>query len=369
MRKLLKNHWFWMGMTVLVVAIILFVVAPQNKEEDTKTDIAEKTKESRDSEPAEDYEESDEPDKADKVERVKESEEAEEIVHFKDSDALDFKLPQDSQKLQLGPILIMGKLKDTEVAINDNKIADWIDPVVTENGDGVLLMINEVPENFMEGSFELELAGGDKKLINLKKEDKSWPVQKGKTVNEGFEALVDPFEYKLENAVKVYGLSHITNQLGFGATYEYRFKNRSPACVYSFSDKDPVGEMHAIWDLGGRFLLRDEGVVLGGDNASLDSEIMKDKHKAGDELVLETNDTGRKLLDDYCSALGILPGSLQITLPGDLWAAVYQTLFKVAVVDNEIDVNTVFKKDKDVSWRLKGNEDGYSIIIQKSDLE
>ena len=363
----MKRHWIAIIITVIFIAFILIVVfkdvdlVPPTKEteETKKTDVVGETQGAGDTESASGQDEgSGAPPPPPPP-----------PVYFKDSEPLVFELSQDSQNLSLGPILIEGSFKETDITIDDNKISDWIKPVVTKEGDGIKLMISEIPEDFREGSFGLVLAGGDKKQIDLKMEKTSWPVQISKTVNADFEDLSEPFEYKLENAVSVYGLSHIDNQLGFNSTYEHRYKNRSPACVYSFSDKDPVGEMHAIWDLGGRFL-KDGGVVLGGVGANLGPKITKSPSKAGDELVvLETNDTGRKLLDDYCGAMGIPSGSLQITLPRDLLAAVYQTLFKVAVVDNEIDVDTVFKKDKEVSWRLKGNKDGYSILIQKSDIE
>lgn len=367
----MRRHWLGIIITVVIITFILVVVAPQIKEtvETKKTDVTEDTKVSGESGLVKDSGEAEKSDKAEEAEEVTESEEAKEIAHFKDSDPLDFELPRDSQNLQLGPILIKGRFKETDITINDSKISDWIKPVVTKEGDGIFLKIDEIPENFREGSFGLVLAGGGQRQINLRIEKESWPVQISKTVNGDFEDLSEPFEYKLENAVRVYGLSYIDNQLGFDSTYEHRFKNRSPACVYSFSDEDPAGEMHAIWDLGGRLLLKDEGVILGSDSAGFGPEIMDDKHKAGDVLVLEINDTGRKLLDNYCDAMGISPGSLQITLPRSLLAAVYQTLFKVAVVDNKIDVGTIFKEDKEVSWRLKGNKDGYSILIQKSDIE
>ena len=196
-----------------------------------------------------------------------------------------------------------------------------------------------------------------------------WPERKSETVNDGFEDLIDSFAFQLENSREVYGLSYLKRQVPFDTTCRRDIENGSPACVYSFSDKDPVGEMQAIWDLGGRFLLKDEGVVLGDVGASLGPEIMNDKHKAADKLVLEVNDVGEALLDDYCDAMGILPGRLQIILPGKLWVAIHQTLFKVAVVDNKLGVNTIFKQGKEINWRLKSFKGSCSIIIQKSDLE
>jgi len=199
----------------------------------------------------------------------------------------------------------------------------------------------------------------------------SWPTWEGGEINSEIKDLDKPFEYLLDNSAvsgRVYGLNHTGKQVKFSATDKNCIKKSMPACVYHFSAEDRVGEMQAIWDLGGRFLLSGE-VVLGGDSSRLDPEIMEDSYQAGDDLVLEVNNVGRALLKKYCDALGTLPGSLQIILPGKLWAAIYQSLFKVAV-ENKLIGPVYNYEGKEVSWRLKSHgKNDYSIIIQKSDLE
>jgi hypothetical protein len=233
--------------------------------------------------------------------------------------------------------------------------------------DSAVLYQTDEPES--EKGKEEESMQEETETVKEMAVPRSWPVRKSETVNGGIEGLRAPFEFEIGDSRNVSGLSYSGEQMPFSTTCRAYIEKGNPASVYSFSDKDPVGEMHAIWDLGGRFLLKDGGevVVLGGDNASLGPKMMKDSRKAGDELVLEVNDVGRALLDKYCGAMGFQSGSLQIVLPGKFWAAVYQTLNKVAV-DNKL-MDAVYRPDKDVNWRLKGNNGNYSIIIQKSDLE
>ena len=172
--------------------------------------------------------------------------------------------------------------------------------------------------------------------------------------------------FKLANGKIVYGKSRGLN-VPF-QVYKGKISRRSPACVYEFSDEDPVAEIHALWDLGGRFLLTKNGTMLtlGGENRPIGPEIKDDIQKIDKPLVLETNDNGKKILDVFCEAMGVPSGSLSIVLPEEVWSALYQTVDKVAV-DNQLK-GKISNSGTEIRWRLKNHADSYAIIIQKSDM-
>jgi hypothetical protein len=200
----------------------------------------------------------------------------------------------------------------------------------------------------------------------------SWPTWKGGEINSEIKDLDEPFEYLLDSpdvSGKVYGLSRSGKQVKFSATVKSSIEKNTPACVYQFSAEDREGEMQAIWELGGRFLLteNEETWKLGGESETFGPGIWHDRQPVGDELVLSVNDVGTSLLSEYCVSMKS-HGSLKIVLPKTFWAAIYQTLDKVAVENKQ--VGEVYDAgEKEVSWRLRSHgESDYSIIIQKSDL-
>ena len=200
----------------------------------------------------------------------------------------------------------------------------------------------------------------------------SWPTWKGGEINSEIKDLDEPFEYLLDSpdvSGKVYGLSRSGKQVKFSATVKSNIEKNTPACVYQFSAEDREGEMQAIWELGGRFLLTENEKTwkLGGESETFGPGIWHDRQPVGDELVLSVNDVGTSLLSEYCVSMKS-HGSLKIVLPKTFWAAIYQTLHKVAVENKQIG-KVYDAGEKEVSWRLRSHgESDYSIIIQKSDL-
>jgi len=197
-------------------------------------------------------------------------------------------------------------------------------------------------------------------------EVKTWPQPQSEIINSHFDNIKDPATFKLANGKIVYGKSRGLN-VPF-QVYKGNISRRSPACVYEFSDEDPVAEIHALWDLGGRFLLTKNGTMLtlGGENRPIGPEIKDDIQKIDKPLVLETNDNGKKILDVFCEAMGVPSGSLSIVLPEEVWSALYQTVDKVAV-DNQLK-GKISNSGTEIRWRLKNHADSYAIIIQKSDM-
>ncbi|MCP5007142.1 MAG: hypothetical protein GY941_24845, partial [Planctomycetes bacterium] len=165
-------------------------------------------------------------------------------------------------------------------------------------------------------------------------EIKPWPQPQGKIINTHFPGIKDPASFKLANGKTVFGQSRGI-RVPFHV-YEGKISRRSPMCVYEFSDKDPVAEIYALWELGGRFLLKKDGkfLTLGGTNASIGPEVERDIQKTNNPLALETNLKGEKVLDDFCEAMGVPSGSLSMVMPEKVWSALYQTVDKVAV-DNK----------------------------------
>lgn len=197
-------------------------------------------------------------------------------------------------------------------------------------------------------------------------EASEWPQPQGNVINRSFPSLKDPVAFKLPGDKTVYGQSRGA-KVPF-QVYKGKITRRSPACVYEFSDKDPVAEMYAIWSLGGRFMLTTEGshLLLGDENSTIGPQIKDQVRTADKALALEVNNRGKTLLNTFCKAMGVPSGTLLIALPEVVWSAVYQTVDKVAV-DNELK-SQVSNSNSVVKWRLKNHTDGYAIIIQKADM-
>lgn len=410
-------------------------------------------------------------------------------AHFLDNNPVNLILSRNLQSQQSEPIAFSGRLKETNISIDNAEVQKWIKiDISNESSDIRLSIANSIPENIESITFNIILTGGSEKQVTLKvseaeaapetdtdlveqdtappdesikedidseisdgqdslakteedtvpdakiseetpdtekleeteqvasediqKEDadtevgdkivepaaeitkettdtetlkepeqeepvaeisdqqepevKAWPQPEGDTINSSFPNLKNPASFKLVNGKMVYGQSSGLN-VPF-QVYKGKISRRSPACVYEFSDEDPVAEIHALWDLGGRFLRTTEGthLILGNDNSTIGPEIKYQEQKADKALVLEVNNNGRNLLNTFCEAMGIPSGSLSIVLPEKVWSALYQTVDKVAV-DNQLK-GSISNSGSEVKWRLKNHADSYAIIIQKADM-
>lgn len=338
-------------------------------------------------------------------------------AHFPDNNPVNIIFNRDTQKLQPELITFSGTLRKKDISIDNMAARELIKiDISKESNDLRLSIVDIIPEDFEPLTFNIILAGGSKKQVILKvsetetlpetdadvvkhdtkdqtepdaeiKEETSkadaetlkepeqeepdaefrtWPQPQGEIINSHFPRLKDPASFKLANGKIVYGQSRGV-KVPF-QVYKGKISRRSPACVYEFSDKDPVAEMYALWSLGGRFLLKNGKTTLklGGENVPIAPEIKDDIQKVDNPLVLETDGNGKKLLDVFCEAMGAPSGSLSIALPEEMWSAVYQTVDKVAV-DNDLKGH-ISRSGSVVKWRLKNHADGYAIIIQESDM-
>ena len=316
---------------------------------------------------------------------------------FLDNKSLEIVIPQDSLGFTSEPIRFVGKLKRSGISIDNNKLSAWIIPSIRRESSEIVLLIKEIPASFSEETFNMLLVGGAKKQITLLlqregpgdivdqgNEDRGtgeeapipWLEPKGSIINAQLEDLSDPSLFTLDDSGRVYGLipqsDYAPPKKTLLLVMKKRVEDRSPACVYNFSEEDPVGELHALWKLGGRFLFKDDDGKtwkLGDNNSELGAEIIKAKQEAASEWVLSTNETGRKLLDNYCALLNVPLGSISLILPDELWYAVYQTLNKIY---NDVDIRsrkTIYKSGTEVGWSLRSHAGGsYAIIIQKQDV-
>ncbi|MCP5005152.1 MAG: serine/threonine protein kinase, partial [Planctomycetes bacterium] len=227
------------------------------------------------------------------------------------------------------------------------------------NEEAIVFQNKTHPENILEKRIEDKI-----KLKRALQQTIDW--NQGKILNSHFPGLSAPASFNLRNGKIIYGQSRGIN-VPF-RVYESKIFRRAPACVYDFSDKYPVAEILALWELGGRFLLKKDGeiLMLGDENASIGLEIDDDVQNIDNPLVLETNENGVKILDVFCEAMGVPSGSLSLALPNEVWKALYQTVDKVAV-DNQLKGN-ISRPGAEIKWRLKTHADSYSIIIQKSDM-
>lgn len=195
----------------------------------------------------------------------------------------------------------------------------------------------------------------------------AWPKPLSASVNTHLKGVSAPFPFELGYGKRVLGQS-LGREVPF-ATYKNKMKNKSPACVYQFTESDPVGELHALWDVGGRLLFTDgagERWILGKDAPSLVPEIVSDRQEFPADMILKVNGRGEELLGEYCKVMSLPPGSLSITLPEKLWSAVYQTVSKVAIDNNRM--GAISKPGIEVYWRLSGTLENYAIVVNTSDL-
>ena len=195
----------------------------------------------------------------------------------------------------------------------------------------------------------------------------AWPKPLSTAVNTQLKGVSAPFSFELGYGKRVLGQS-LGREVPF-ATYKNKMKNKSPACVYQFTENDPVGELHALWNLGGRLLLTDETGkrwILGKDAPALIPEIVSDRQEFPADMILKVNGRGEELFGEYCKVMSIPPGSLSITLPEKLWSAVYQTISKVAIDNNRM--GAISKPGTEVYWRLGGTIENYAIVVNTSDL-
>ncbi len=301
------------------------------------------------------------------------------LPRFADNEPVKITIGVGEMGFESGQINFLGQVKSSDITFDDEKVSDWVTFEVNETDKFIVLKNkDELAEGINSKEFNVVLSNGPERkhvIISFEHETKpayvTWPQRENKTVNRNFDDLKNPLLFKLEGSGKVYGDCMSGSAVfseGLYRQYNVRRIKGKPACVYNFGDADPVGEMHAIWDLGGRFLLvKDDGSIrrLGGEEAALEPEIMKDRLKGSTGLILEVNDAGDELLKRYCEAMSVTPGNLHITLPKKLWFAVYGTVLKKYNDSGLIDtLNTSGKK---VGWMLKSYADSYAIIIQKPD--
>ena len=195
----------------------------------------------------------------------------------------------------------------------------------------------------------------------------AWPKPLSTSVNTHLKGVSATFSFELGYGKRALGQS-LGREVPF-ATYKNKMKNKSPACVYQFSENDPVGELHALWNLGGRLLLTDEAGkrwILGKDAPALVPEIVSDRQEFPADMILKVNGRGEDLFGEYCKAMSTPSGSLSITLPEKLWSAVYQTISKVAIDNNRM--GAISKPGTEVYWRLSGTIENYAIVVNTSDL-
>lgn len=195
----------------------------------------------------------------------------------------------------------------------------------------------------------------------------AWPKPLSASVNTQLKGVSAPFSFELGYGKRVLGQS-LGREVPF-ATYKNKMKNKSPACVYQFTENDPVGELHALWNVGGRLLFTDgagERWILGKDAPALVPEIVSDRQEFPADMILKVNGRGEELLGEYCKVMSLPPGSLSITLPEKLWSAVYQTISKVAIDNNRM--GAISKPGTEVYWRLSGTPENYAIAVNTSDL-
>ncbi len=410
-------------------------------------------------------------------------------AHFLDNNPVNLILSRNLQSQQSEPIAFSGRLKETNISIDNAEVQKWIKIYISNESNDIRLSVaNSIPENFESITFNIILTGGAEKQVTLKvseaeavpemdtdpveqdtappdesikgdidpeisdeqdfpakaeeetvpdaeiseeapdtekldetervasediqkevadtefsdkavepaaeineetadtetlkepeqeepvteisvqpdTETRTWPQPEGDIINSSIPDLKNPASFKLVNDKIVYGQSRGA-KVPF-QVYKGKISRRSPACVYDFSDKNPVAEMHAIWSLGGRFLrtTEDTHLILGDDNSTLSPEIKDQGQKSDKALVLEVNNNGKNLLNTFCEAMRVPSGSLSIVLPEEVWSALYQTVDKVAV-DNQLKGN-ISNSGTEITWRLKNHADSYAIIIQKADM-